>query len=121
MAITNKVASEKERLNTLKGSFIFKNPQMLFVDKAYNYNDLVKRLNISMQKVVDDAKNNYVQLLSKLEILNPITTLKRGYSVTLKDDKIIKSIKNLSKGDEIKTSLSDGKIVSIVEEIYEED
>lgn len=112
--INNIVVISTERLNKLKSSFIFKNPKMLFIDKAYNFNDLVKRLKLSINKNIDDNKNNYVQLLGKLEVLNPITTIKRGYTITRSNNKPIKSIKSVKENDLIESELSDGLIISKV-------
>lgn len=120
MSININIRRNDERLNTIKGSFIFKNPNMLFIDKAYNYNDLIKRLRTNITIVLDNKKNNYVNLLSKLEVLNPITTLKRGYSVTRCDNKIITKTQNIKKGDTLITSVCDGKIESVVKNVYED-
>ncbi len=119
MVINNTITLNSERLNKLKGSFIFKNPKMLFIDKAYNYNDLINRLKISINKNIDDNKNRYVNLLSKLEVLNPITTLKRGYTITKVNDKPIKSIKGIKKDMVISSELYDGVLVSKVIDIKE--
>jgi exodeoxyribonuclease VII large subunit len=119
MSMNNIVLINNERLNKLKGSFIFKNPKMLFIDKAYNYNDLINRLKISINKNIDDNKNRYVNLLSKLEVLNPITTLKRGYSITKVSDKPIKSIKEVKVDSLINSELYDGVLVSKVIDIKE--
>ncbi len=119
-AINTNILYNKERLNTLKGSFIFKNPRLLFADKAYNYNDLIKRIKLSITKILDDKKNDYVNLLSKLEILNPITTLKRGYSVSKIDGKIIRKVTDAKKGKLLITEVSDGKIESVIENVYDE-
>ncbi len=119
MVINNIITLNGERLNKLKGSFIFKNPKMLFIDKAYNYNDLISRLRLSINKNIDDNKNRYVNLLSKLEVLNPITTLKRGYTITKVNDKPIKSIKGIKKDMVISSELYDGVLVSKVIDIKE--
>ncbi len=118
-AVKTNISYNKERLNTLKGSFIFKNPKFLFADMAYNYNDLINRLKKEIKNILDNKKNDYINLLSKIEILNPITTIKRGYSVTRKDDKIIKNIKDIKINDIIITEIQDGKIESVVKEVYE--
>ena len=119
IAIKSNLDKNKDRLNTIKSSYVLKNPNMLFVDKAYNYNDLVKRLKNSMSILLDNKKNVYVNLLSKLEVLNPVTTLKRGYSVTRCNEKIITKTKDIKIGDTITTSVTDGKIESVVRSIYE--
>ena len=120
IAINTNISKNTERLNTIKGSFIFKNPNMLFIDKAYNYNDLIKRLVVNTKQIIDNKKNNYVNLLSKLEVLNPITTLKRGYSVTRANNKIITKIKDVKEGDTLETSVTNGKIESVVKKVYED-
>ena len=119
MAIKSNIDKNKDRLNTVKTSYVLKNPNMLFIDKAYNYNDLIKRLKNSMNIIIDNKKNNYINLLSKLEVLNPVTTLKSGYSVTRVNDKIVTKRKDINEGDIIVTSISDGKIESVVKNIYE--
>lgn len=120
MAIKSNISNNKERLNTIKSSYVLKNPNMLFIDKAYNYNDLIKRLKSNINILLDNKKNNYINLLSKLEVLNPITTLKRGYSVTRVNDKIVSKVKDVKVGDTIITSITDGKVESEVKSVYEE-
>ena len=76
---------------------------------------------ISIPGVSDKYKtNDYINLLSKLEVLNPVTTLKRGYSVTRIDGKIINNISSVKKGDILITDISNGKIESVVDNIYEQ-
>ena len=53
-------------------------------------------------------------LISKLEVLNPLNTLSRGYSLVEKEGKIISSIKKVKKDDELKISLKDGEFISKV-------
>ena len=112
------ITHNKEKLNAINSSFVFKNPRLLFADKAYNYNDLVTRVKKGIEKIFDNKKNDYINLLSKLEVLNPITTLKRGYSVTRANGKIINSISDVTKGNIIFTDLQDGKVESVIENVY---
>ena len=93
---------------------------MLFIDKAYNYNDLIKRLVISIRQTLDNKKNIYVNLLTKVEVLNPITTLKRGYSVTRVNEKIVSNTNDVKEGDTLITSITNGKVESVVKKVYED-
>ena len=120
LAINHHISMNSERLKKVKESFIFKNPKLLFADKAYNYNDLIKRMKIGIEKIMDNKKNNYLQLLGKLEVLNPVTTLKRGYSVTRSGDKIITDVKEVQIGDSITTSLSNGRVESVIKYVRDE-
>ena len=117
--IINLVNNKKHELDILKSSFIFKNPNVLTIDKAYLYNDLINKMKNNMNNYLNNKINNYTNLLTKLEVLNPITTIKRGYTITKVNDKSITSIKNIKKKDKIITEFIDGKIESEVLEIYE--
>ena len=114
------IDNKSHDLKILKSSFIFKNPFVLMVDKVYLYNDLIKKINISINNNLDNKKNYYLNLLNKVEVLNPITTIKRGYTITKINDKVISSIKDIKKSDKITTKISDGYIESEVINIYEE-
>ena len=107
-------------LNLIKASYIFKNPSVLYIDKIYLYNDTIKKINNNMEKYLINKTNNYQTLLNKLEILNPITTLKRGYTITYNQDMTITSIKDVKVGEKIKSKLKDGFIESEVLNIHEQ-
>lgn len=64
---------------------------------------------LGMQAIaVSNAEKN-------LEYLNPVKILKRGFTITYKNGKIIKGVTNIKKGEIIDTLFSDGKIKSRVE------
>ena len=54
----------------------------------------------------------------KLEAISPYAVFKRGYSCTLDSkNKIISSVEQVRWGDEIITSVKDGQIISVVQEV----
>ena len=108
------INKKTENLNILESSFIFKNPSILVVDKVYLYNDLIKKLKYNIERITANKTNDYIKLLNKVEVLNPITTIKRGYAIVKKDDKVVTSVKMLKKGDIITNQLIDGNIQSEV-------
>ena len=54
-------------------------------------------------------------LLNKLNLLNPLNVLSKGYSVVNKDGKAIKDIKDININDKINIKLHKGTIDAIVE------
>lgn len=50
-----------------------------------------------------------------LENLSPLKTLSRGYSLVYKGERLVKSVKELSKGDEINIRMSDGTVSAKIE------
>jgi exodeoxyribonuclease VII large subunit len=79
---------------------------------AVNFDTLKTYLN----KLFKDVKNQTDYCQAKVRLLDPKVILKRGYSITLKDDKALKSIDNISESDIIKTLLYGGRIISQVTE-----
>lgn len=72
---------------------------------------LIKLDLFAQQSIIKES--NKVNLLEKsIELLDPKNVLKRGYSLTLKDGKIVQSKKGLKKGDIIQTQFNDGTIDS---------
>ena len=71
-----------------------------------------------MQKRITEIynlKSNAVSnIASKLEELNPLSVLARGYSIAEKDGKVISSKTQLEKDDEFMLEFLDGKIKSKV-------
>lgn len=60
-------------------------------------------------------ENRLENLSSLLQVLGPGSILKRGFSVTYgTDGKIVKSVKDVLPGDELKTQVGDGTIESLV-------
>jgi len=73
---------------------------------------LATQLLAEMKLLLQTKKEQLNILQSKLQGLNMDATLKRGFSVTMKEGKVLKSAKQLETGDEIITLLSEGKILS---------
>jgi len=61
------------------------------------------------------AEHHRLQLIDeRAKSLDPALLLKRGYSITLKDGKVVRDAKQLQAGDEIDTRLEKGTIKSII-------
>ncbi len=77
---------------------------------AANVSVLKLHLNTIFKSTNDELKHKE----SKIRLLNPHNVLKRGYSITLKDKRTIKSIDDVKENDMIKTVLYQGEITSEV-------
>lgn len=108
--ILNIIKNNKEKLNNIKSSYILNNPSSIYKDKRYNYDNLYNRLTISIDKNINNNKNRYAILINKLDVISPLSTIKRGYSIIRKDNKVISNINSLNKGDVLEIELRDGKV-----------
>jgi exodeoxyribonuclease VII large subunit len=67
--------------------------------------------------VAQTLKFENVQLDKTLEIINIMSvesTLKRGFSITRKNGKVVTHLDELKEGDEIETQIADGTLISSV-------
>jgi len=81
-------------------------------------------LKLSQKKLADRQKNfmdRETQKVGQCEkmigIMNPVHVLKRGYSITLVNNRVVKSAEVLKKSDLLKTILCDGEVTSIAQSI----
>lgn len=135
--IYKKVNYQRLYLESVQNSFVLKNPMMMFDGKKQTLDYLLERANQSVLKKVermrthmDHIKQNYLllhpeelykeeklklgTLMDKLELVNPMNVLKRGYTLTYLEDHTIGNAEDLSVGDQVKIKFYDGTILSTV-------
>jgi exodeoxyribonuclease VII large subunit len=117
--ILSLIDSNRLKLNKLKESYILKNPMSIYQIKEEKLSNDIDRLNTFIKVVLDKKTIKYDHIVEKLEVLNPLNTLKRGYSVTKKGDKVISSVKDVKVNDEIRVDIKDGYLISNIKEVKE--
>ncbi|MBQ3932675.1 MAG: exodeoxyribonuclease VII large subunit [Lachnospiraceae bacterium] len=90
-------------------------------DRKKDLDSLENMLSKSMQDNAVKTRQELGILAEKLNGLSPLTKLKGGYVYASKEDKAIKSVNNISKGDNIELYLIDGKAMANVSEVIKED
>ncbi len=138
-SVRNLLDMKKQQLKKLTDSYILKNPKSMYEVKMQKIDGLVEkvlyllkykvnesnnkllnidnRLKISIGKTVDLKNNKFLNIITKLETLNPINTIKRGYTITKNKEKCINNINNVKIGDIIETELVNGKLFSEVKNV----
>ena len=72
------------------------------------------RISKRMHTLVDGKEREYISAASVIEALNPLAVLLRGYSITYKDGKAVRSADDVEPGDTLKIKLSEGSINATV-------
>lgn len=115
--IKNKIEREKKRLESLENSYIIKN----FIKNLNVYrNEIIlreKELSKIFKISLERKRQEFNLKIEKIINLNPLSVLSRGYSITKKDNEILKETSSLKIGDEIVTNLYNGIIISEIKEI----
>lgn len=134
--INKKIKSYTDTFSKLKSTYILKNPISMYeIDEQKldnmleklgsimtyklereksKLNNLSKMISPNMLNRLDKEKIKLENIETKLNLLNPENILKKGYSLTLVEGKIVKSINSVKKGSIIDTKFSDGIIKSEV-------
>ena len=76
-------------------------------------------IKIQATEQIRAEKKNLIAIQEKLRLVDPQNILKRGYSLTMLNGKIVKSISQVNPGDLVETRLGDGSVESTVKEIRE--
>ncbi len=108
LALNKKYEMLQLQLQKCMASYVFKEPMKIIQNRYMLVDQYIKRLESAIQKKKQKEKERYVSLLSKLDAMSPLKTLARGYAIIEQDDNIIKSVKQLKKGDQINLKLADG-------------
>jgi len=74
------------------------------------------RLSRSIRLSLEDFRQRLSGLVAQLETLSPLKVMLRGYSITFKveDGSLVNEAQAVSQGEEIRTLVSDGEIISVV-------
>ena len=131
--VNDKIIQNKRTIDNITQKQIFKNPESIYEIKEMHLDNLIGKLNFSSKNIIAENRNNLVKIESrsvlknpeeiirtkrdqflrntdKLEILNPLLTLKRGYSIAKIEDKVISSAKDVKSGDKLDIEFDDGTV-----------
>ncbi len=141
--VINLIDHYKDLLNKIKKSNVLINPiniykaknQLLVIDymKLNNtFTGIISEKTMMLFKlkhshvltnpniIYENKNNNLKNNISKLELLNPLNALKRGYGMLKKDNKCIENIKNIKINDKINIYMNKYVIDATIDNIKEE-
>ena len=109
LALKKKVEFMKLRYEKCMNSRVFKEPLQKINEKYILIDMKVKTMQNSISNIYNSKKTNMIKHIAKLDALSPLKTLTRGYSIVQVNGKIVKSVSQIKKDDEIDIRLIDGK------------
>lgn len=107
-SLIKKVEFMKLRYDKCMSSSIFKEPTRKINESYIKIDTQIKQLESIIKNRQGKEKAKFSELVAKLDAYSPLKTLSRGYSITEKDGKFIKSEKELKSGDMVNIRLLDG-------------
>lgn len=117
---TNRFVTHQSHLLDHSGNklnFVFREQVIKNTNQLKQYQQLLK---IETLETIRTEKRNLNSIQEKLRLVDPQNIIKRGYSLSLINGKIVKSVGQVKEGDRLETRLSDGMLESTVEKIIKQ-
>ena len=115
---TQKIKLSRERLARLASSRSLTSPMNLIDDKRMTLGVAEEKLYSRMEKILERKKAMLGASAAKLDALNPLAVVARGYSAVFAGDgKLIKSVEQTKVGETVSFMLTDGKISAEVKTV----
>lgn len=131
--INDRIGQNRTRLDNISQKQILKNPQSIYEIKGMALDNLVTKLELASKSIITENKNRlmrlenknilknpdeiirmkrepYIRNVDKLTVLNPLLTLKRGYTLTKVEGKVVSSAKDVKSGDKLDIEFDDGTV-----------
>lgn len=107
-SLLNLLEINKARLSKSTESFYFKKPMQIINQDKINLDNLVRSLELEINKLNQNKQREFENVIAKLDILSPLKIMARGYSIAENEKGVIRSINDIEKNFTLR--LSDGKI-----------
>ncbi|MDP5032477.1 MAG: exodeoxyribonuclease VII large subunit [Paraglaciecola sp.] len=107
-----RVATEKVKQQNLSQRLSLNNPQKGVAQRLKSVNEFEQRLLNQWRKLLENKHQRLANAGQLLDTVSPLATLARGYSINFKQQKIVKSVRQLNQGDKLTTRFVDGEVNS---------
>lgn len=103
---------KRSQLEACTEKAVWRNPQQLLAERRLRLDRAAEALQLHARNGLQLKKHALQLQLEKLEMLNPLQVLLRGYSLVEKEKKIVKSTASLACGDTVRVVLADGSFAA---------
>lgn len=122
VALRNIINIRRKELKRLAESRALTSPTNHIDDKRMIVTNLQSRIEGAIKYTLSEKRADFIRHTSKLETLNPLSIISRGYSAVFKEDgTLIKSVSQVNIGDSFFFKTSDGRISGKVTDIRKEE
>lgn len=114
------ISRHQSEVKHLRKNIDYFNPLNRLKQREEELENVFKNFKFAIVKELSDKSNQLTQIKLKLDFLNPMMSLDKGYGLLRNNnDKVIGSIENLEIDDTIYISLKDGRIEAVVTDLEE--
>lgn len=111
VCLNNTISNKRERISTLSEGTFFKSPLNYIDRKRTDLLGIESRFIRSAVKITEVKRFRLSNACARLEAMNPLAVLSRGYAAVYSDDgNVISNAADVNIGDKFQVELYDGKI-----------
>ncbi len=130
---TTSLETEKKHLKIFT-DFFFQKKKQKFITLYENFRNIVAKrvasneviltripfnLSMSSKSLIKTYITTLERHKDKIELMNPLKIMQRGYSLTFKNGQLVKNTEGITRGDSIETRFYKGSVESTVKEVKE--
>ncbi len=121
-AAVKNIHMNRERLKRLSSARSMTNPQNIIDDKRMSLSMAEQKLQGRVDGVLAKKRTDFVRYTAKLDALNPLAVIARGYSAIFNEQgNLIKNISQVQAGDTVSFRVTDGTVRACVTETKKEE
>lgn len=113
-ALQQQLEQQKSRLQQLSLQLQSHTPSHRLTHSKQQLHNLQQRLQKSVQRLLHNKQQQLVNNSQLLNTVSPLATMARGYSISFKNDKLVRSAHELKHGDILTTRFADDEVQSQV-------
>jgi len=114
------IEQQRRRLESIEKNVLFRKPTERINQYRQMVDELKRTLIAEVMHRVQLHKKGLQALTGKLDALSPRAILERGYSICLKEQKVVRSVMDITTGDMLRILFRDGEAISEVKEKKQE-
>lgn len=119
-SLKRQIITGKKHLSILANAPVLRTPTQYLSLQRSALDRMADQLSSAQLKAVNQNKQSFISLTAKLDAMNPLKVLMRGYSmVETSDGNIVRSIRDINKSEEITITVCDGTVNAKITDIKE--
>jgi exodeoxyribonuclease VII large subunit len=115
VSLKRKIQLARSRFDTTMNSKVYRDPFRKINEYRITLDNYAKNIQKDIKNKLDKSKLDFSKIAAKLDALSPLKTMARGYSITEKDGKVIRSSKELKKGEIVNLKYYDGSKEAMIQ------
>lgn len=114
MSMQKRITQERRILNQMTQSRVFAYPERMLDSFRVRLDEQDADLNRGIEQAILQKKQSTASVAGKLQALNPLSILSRGYATVSKDGLSVTSIKQINDNDTLDIRMADGSVRATV-------